>query len=212
MKDFSLETRSPKLQKPRVLSWSSFALLGLLGLGACGTNLGTDAPGKQSSFHRVADAKLAAQVRGELLKKLGKDALGIQPKVVANKATLWGQVRKRSSQELAKEIALSVAGISRVRNRIQVKPPKDDPRNAMDRTVGHVEEELRDAALENRVGLALLGEVGRHALHIEVESSDGVVSLRGPVPDLERRDRALKTAEDTRGVKEVIDLLAIQGS
>ena len=39
--------------------------------------------------------------------------------------------------------------------------------------------------------------------------SDGVVSLRGTVPDEARRKLALETAKKVDGVKELIDLIAV---
>ncbi|MCH9647265.1 MAG: BON domain-containing protein [Deltaproteobacteria bacterium] len=181
----------------------------LLGLGACAARLGMDQETERSEAHQVADAELAAQVRGALLDKLGKDALGIQPQVSSTTATLWGQVQERSSQELAREIALSVPGIRRVKNRIALDKSGEDDRGLVGKTMEHSGAELRDAATENRVGLALLGELGRYGLDIEVESSDGIVSLRGPMPDQERKQRALKTAQDAEGVRKVIDLLEL---
>lgn len=59
--------------------------------------------------------------------------------------------------------------------------------------------------------LLLAAEIGRHAFDLEVECSDGVVSLRGTVPDEERHRIALRAAESTSGVKKVIDLLRVGG-
>mgnify|MGYP006198154293 CR=1 FL=1 len=72
------------------------------------------------------------------------------------------------------------------------------------------EAEVQDAALELRVGKTLLGEIGRHALRLEVESTDGVVSLRGKVPDRQRKELALRAAHETPGVKKVIDLIEVR--
>jgi osmotically-inducible protein OsmY len=55
----------------------------------------------------------------------------------------------------------------------------------------------------------LTREVGKWARKIEVEAVEGVVSLRGTVPDQARYDIALKTATGVGGVKQVIDLLRI---
>ncbi len=185
-------------------------MLGLyLGLGACTAGLGKNQQPERSEAQQIEDAQLAARVRGELLAKLGSDALGIQPQVTTHTATLWGQVLERSSQELAREVALSVPGIDRVKNRIKVDKSAEDRRSLVGKTIDHSGAELRDAATENRVGMALLGELGRYGLDIEVESSDGIVSLRGRMPDQERKQRALKTTQEIEGVQKVIDLLEL---
>jgi osmotically-inducible protein OsmY len=36
---------------------------------------------------------------------------------------------------------------------------------------------------------------------------DGVVSLRGTLPDRQRREIAVKAAKDTKGVRKVVDLI-----
>ena len=53
-------------------------------------------------------------------------------------------------------------------------------------------------------------EIGRYALDLEVEATDGVVSLRGKLPDRLRKRLALDTAKETQGVKTVIDLLDVR--
>ena len=64
--------------------------------------------------------------------------------------------------------------------------------------------------LEMRIGKNLLGEIGRYALDLEVEATDGVISLRGTLPDPERKSLALKAARGTAGVKQVIDLVQVR--
>jgi osmotically-inducible protein OsmY len=76
--------------------------------------------------------------------------------------------------------------------------------------VDHVELEVQDAILEARLKKSLLAEIGRYALDVEIESSGGVVSLRGTLPDQERKTLALRTVEKASGVKKVIDLLHVR--
>jgi osmotically-inducible protein OsmY len=53
-------------------------------------------------------------------------------------------------------------------------------------------------------------EIGKTAWKIEVEAVEGVVSLRGTVPDQARLEIALKTAAGVKGVKQVVDLLRVE--
>jgi hyperosmotically inducible protein len=73
-----------------------------------------------------------------------------------------------------------------------------------------VEREVADAVLEGKVKTGLLEELGKVAFDIEVEATDGVVSLSGTVPDAARRDLAVKIARKTSGVKELHDLLNVK--
>jgi osmotically-inducible protein OsmY len=108
-------------------------------------------------------------------------------------------VSKRSTAELAEEVARSVEGVSKVDNRLAVVEGSQ--------ASGNVENEANDSLLESRVKMALASEIGRHAWNVEVEATDGVVSLRGTVPDRERREIAVKAAKGTKGVRKVVDLI-----
>ncbi|HKV10439.1 MAG TPA: BON domain-containing protein [Thermoanaerobaculia bacterium] len=158
----------------------------------------------------VEEAGLAADVRLALLDKLGWDALDVRVEVDRGEAILLGEVDKRATQELAEEVALSIQGIRRVDNRLRLKPERA-PETVVDRAASATESEVNDAALEMRVGKNLLAEIGRYALSLEVEVTDGVASVRGTVPDRERKALALKAAEGTPGVKKVIDLIDVRG-
>jgi osmotically-inducible protein OsmY len=183
-----------------------FPLLLSLLLAACaGTVPGARSPAVDSD---VTDASIQADIYVALLEKLGGDGLPIDVEVQGSRAVLTGQVEERSTQELAEEVALSVPGVRRVDNRVTVAVPA--ARTPMGQAVSNTELEVQDAALEARVGKNLLGEIGRYALDLEVESTDGVVSLRGTLPDEERRKLALRAAEGTSGVKKVVDLLRVR--
>ena len=157
---------------------------------------------------RVADALLTEKMRAKLLARLGTDALGIEIAAAGDRVRLSGEVAERSTQELAEEVARSVRGVRRVDNRIALELRRDRP-GAVRRAAAETERELHDAAIESRVKSKLLGELGRWALDVEVEAADGVVSLRGWVPDAARKRLALDAARDVRGVERVIDLIRI---
>jgi osmotically-inducible protein OsmY len=179
-------------------------------LSACAaTAPGTARGGWANGEENVEDASLGADVRLALIDKLGFDALGITVDTAGGSVYLTGGVEKRATQELAEEVALSVPGVTKVENRLSLKPTAQSE-TVVEQAVSSSELEVQDAALELRVGKNLLGEIGRHALSLEVESTDGVVSLRGRVPDRERKELALRAAQDTPGVKKVIDLVEVR--
>ena len=155
----------------------------------------------------VADALLGLEVRGRLLDRLGWDGLRLGVEVSGDAVTLDGEVQERATQELAEEVALSVDGIHSVDNRLTVRPAETDRETPVGDAVADAELEVRDAALEVRVKANLFKEIGRHAREVEVEATDGEVSLRGRLPDEARKRLALEAARGTKGVTEVIDLL-----
>jgi hyperosmotically inducible protein len=144
------------------------------------------------------------RVKTALLEKLGADALAISVSVAGTRAVLDGTVEKRATQELAEEVALAVEGIASVDDRLRLEPESGGTAERATRDAGR---EIDDAMLESRVKLTLFNELGKHASRIEVEAVDGVVSLRGVLPDRDREKLALRTARGVSGVKKVVDLL-----
>jgi osmotically-inducible protein OsmY len=192
----------------RSTPWLAALLAGSLLAGCVGTT-GPRAGAAAGRAPSVEDAARRNDVHLALLDKFGSEALGIAVKVDGDRALLSGEVPSRSTQELAEEVALSVPGIRRVNNLLTVDTKRSDLSTPAGRAVDKADAEVRDAALELRVGQRLLSEIGRYALDLEVEATDGVVSLRGKMPDEERRRLALKTAEQTPGVQKVINLLQV---
>jgi hyperosmotically inducible periplasmic protein len=188
---------------------ASALLLSLL-LSACASTVPTQRVRASEEARReqdVSDARLRNEIRLALLDKLGQDALGITVVAAGGRVGLYGAVHERSTQELAEEVAKSVPGVLRVDNRLSSRRTSADAPVAS--ALGHAGREVDDAVLEVRVGKALLSEIGRYALDVEIEASDGAVSLRGTLPDPERKSLALKAAERTSGVVKVVDLLQV---
>jgi hyperosmotically inducible protein len=148
-----------------------------------------------------AEKRVAADVQSRLVAWLGPDAQTIQVTVVGSRAFLIGVVEERVTQELADEVALASTGVASSHNRVQAR--KAD-RHFLDwlRDEGH------DTFLEIRVKRALQHEGLAFARAIEVETVDGVVSLRGQVESLEQRNLAVELAGKVEGAKKVLDLLS----
>jgi len=161
----------------------------------------------QSQGEKEQDAAYAKEleIRDLLLEKGGESAMGIRVTVDRTKAILTGEVPGRPAQELAEEVAKSVEGIKSVDNRLQIKPRSGGPAPAQT-----LEQELADARLEAKVKRHIHDEIGQWSKEIGVEAVEGVVSLRGTVPDENRKKLALDTAQKTKGVKKVIDLLKVK--
>lgn len=147
----------------------------------------------------AADSLKAFSLRLKLLDELGADALGIRVSVRGDHVLLSGSVSRKSSQELAREVALSAEGVRSVDSRVFETRPAGGLVDAAG--------EVRDAALESRVKVALLREFGSTALGIEVEATDGVVSLRGTVADPDVLKACVERARSVPGVRKVVDLL-----
>lgn len=154
-----------------------------------------------SNDPQVSQALAGVAVKAKLIEKLGSDGLRIDVQMNGTTAVLTGQVEKKESQELAKEVALSVAEVKNVDNRLTQNPAKETSASK------DLELEIRDGALETKVKSILLTEVGANAMKIEVEATNGVVSLRGTVPSAEVARVAVDKSKAISGVKKVVNLL-----
>lgn len=169
-------------------------------VAAASTVLGQEKKGEEQDSTYAKEL----EIRDLLLEKGGQNALGIRVTVDRSKAILTGEVPTRAVQELAEEVALSVDGIKAVDNRLQLKPP------AGGSAPTKLDEEVADARLESKVKRHLYDEIGKRARDLEVEAVDGVVSLRGTLPDEARKKIALDAAGKTKGVKRVVDLIKVK--
>lgn len=147
-----------------------------------------------------------AEIEKYLVERLGDDASGIRVVLIGTRAVLTGDVQERVTQELAKEVVLSLDDVRTAANRIQAR---------YDPTIleGQALLEGKDAELEIRVKRALLRYAGEKAARqLEVESVDGVISLRGIVDDAAHYELALKVARETPGVRQVLDLVRVRAA
>ncbi len=152
----------------------------------------------------ATNAETEKAITTALVDKLGDDAKTIRVAFFDGKATLSGKVNEDSTGEIAKEVALYVPGVTKVENQIE---------SVSNRGLGSgkVMDETKDSSVERDVKNALQQETGAHASKIEVEACNGVVSIRGDVPDQSRHDLAVAAAKKVTGVTKLIDLLRIAG-
>ena len=156
----------------------AMALLGALSIAATAAE---DTKDDEGIVQELSDGLLELKVKTSLLEKLGTSAMGIEVTAENGEVTLSGTVDEKSAQELAEEVVEALDGVRSVDNDIRLEKDEDGEHPVGD-AVGHAESEVKDAALETKVKTRLVGEIGRHAFRIEVEASNGVVSLRGVVP------------------------------
>jgi osmotically-inducible protein OsmY len=159
-------------------------------------------PGGKTAGTLVDEALLSLKVRTKLLTEVKYDALHIHVDVEGSSVTLSGTMKKKSSLDLAEEVAKSVDGVKHVNNKLELKESA-----AAEASDGP---EVPDALLETKIKSKLLAKTGVGAFKIEVEASSGVVSLSGSVPSKARRDEVMRIARETDGAKEVHDLLKIK--
>jgi len=181
-------------------------VLGTVALGGCNSK----APSSDAADRGGPSThSLALRVKLELLRKLGADALHVDVEAENGRIVLAGEVKKRATAELAEEVAGKVSGVHGVDSRLKVagQTAAPDAASKLDRALGEAENEVRDAALETRVRLALVDRLGSDGFRIGTDAASGVVTLEFPGSiDRQRRHEAVRIAETVEGVSKVISL------
>jgi osmotically-inducible protein OsmY len=159
---------------------------------------------------QVADVLLLTRIRVALLERLKEEGMRVTIEVHGGSVDLSGQVERRENVELAERVAASVNGVRTVRSRVTLAPSGQVLEPPIAHALGKAERAVTNALLQAKVKARLLEELGKVAFDIEVEATDGIVSLSGTVPDGTREKLAVKIAKGTPGVKELHDLLKVK--
>ena len=136
----------------------------------------------------------------------------IKVKVDQAAATLSGDVATAAQKADAERLA-HVDGVKTVQNNIAVnadadKTVADRIKNGMSKTG----EKISDAWITTKVKWFFVGEDLLKGSDINVDTKDNVVTLKGTVKSAPGRARAVELAQNTDGVKRVIDQLAVRST
>ena len=136
----------------------------------------------------------------------------VKVKVEQGVAMLSGKVATAAQKAEAERIA-TVDGISRVDSTIEVDADVD--KNLSERIKGGVSktgEKISDGWITTKVNWFFVGEDRLKGSHIDVDTKDNVVTLKGTVQSQAGRLRAVELAKETEGVKRVADQLTVSTS
>lgn len=123
-------------------------------------------------------------------------------------AVLKGKVENEVDRELAERIALDVKGIDKVDNQLEIDPEVAAEPGAK----ASMAQRFEDATLTATVKSKLLWSSVTEALKIEVDSKDGVVTLKGRAQSPEAKEVAGNLATNTDGVVSVNNLISISAA
>jgi hyperosmotically inducible protein len=148
--------------------------------------------------------------------------------------TLNGAVDTPAARARAVQLAKATDGVREVVDQLTVTPGVTPTTGVDDKIQGEAREAARDAdaktdaaqkkagdtadragnvvsnaALTSAVKTKFLADTDISGLKIDVDSNNGVVTLTGMVPSAAEKNRALKVARETDGVKSVVDRLKV---
>jgi hyperosmotically inducible periplasmic protein len=127
--------------------------------------------------------------------------------------TLKGEVDTEAAKARAVEVARATEGVRDVVDSMTVKIAATPTTGAMDSardTAAAAGDMLSDAGITTSVKTKLLADPDVGGLKIDVDTANGVVTLKGNVNSAAERRRAVEVAKGTDGVKSVKDSLKIE--
>ena len=201
------------------------AALSLLGLPAAAARA-DEAPVVRASGADPADEDRAKDIEARLRDDPQLQNRQINVDVSGKRVRLWGEVdtadERRRAEDLVKrgDPTLTVddqLAVAAERTRTPPGASSGDKARDKGKEVAHkarkaaneVAEMATDAWITSKIKTQLIGTDGVHASGINVDTSDGVVTLRGNVRSAAERAKALSIARQTRGVVKVTDELQI---
>jgi len=152
----------------------------------------------------MSDGWVALKVRGVLLFHRNVSLTGKQVTVADGVVTLTGTAANEAEKELTVQYAADVRGVKSVVDKLQIpnSPPAPTPR-----TLG---EKIDDASVTAQLKYALAMHRSTSALHTEVSTHEGVVTIRGQARNGAEKDLVTRLAEDIQGVRSVHNEMLVQ--
>jgi hyperosmotically inducible periplasmic protein len=149
-----------------------------------------------------SDAWIAMKVRGELLVKANVSATATKVDVKDGVVTLSGNVQNLAQKDLTEAYTKDIDNVKAVRNDLVVAPaaPGD--------TAGEV---IDDASITSQVKYALLSHRSTSAMATKVTTENAVVNITGVADSDAEKALVTKLAQDTRGVKSVVNDMTVKG-
>jgi hyperosmotically inducible protein len=156
----------------------------------------------KSDIPEHSDAWIALKIRSELLVKANVSASATKVDVRDGIVTLSGTASSAAQKDLTEAYAKDIDNVKAVRNQMVVETPA-----AGTSTVGEV---IDDASITSEVKYALLSHGSTSALATKVTTVDSVVSITGVAGSDAEKDLVTKLAQDTRGVKSVVNDMTVK--
>lgn len=151
---------------------------------------------------RLDDATLAATVKSKLLWNSNTRGLDIQVRSENGAITLSGNAQTSAAKELAGQLAENTEGVSQVFNHLSISTA-DSSSSEVQTAVEEARENISDGWITSKVKASLLYSRNLDGLNIEVNTQEGLVTLRGKVLSNAEKRLAMDIARNIRGVRGV---------
>lgn len=161
-----------------------------------------------ASADPVQDARLEGSLQTALALNRMLNPFLIKVEVDGQRARLTGEVENDVERQLAEHVALATRGIEQVDNQLRVNAELvEHPLE-----LRAYAQRLEDATLAAVIRARLLWSATTEKAPIEVQSSGGVVTLRGKVDSAEAKELADVLARSSEGVHLVNNLVSLDSA
>lgn len=168
---------------------------------------------KGESVAENLDAWISMKVKTSLLFHRNLSTSKTDVQVKDGVVTLRGEAASPAQMDLATEYVKDVEGVKGVQNEMTVSQTPGNPdEKTMGEKMGDVGESIDDASITALVKMTLLYHRSTSALHTNVETNQGLVTLEGKAKNAAEKDLVTKYAQDVYGVKGVTNNISIEES
>lgn len=181
-------------------------------LGLSAASFAGDNNAHYDNDDKLKDAWIDGKVETALLVNRHLNNFTIDTDVKANTVYLTGTVKSSVDKDLAGEIAKSIKGVANVENKLMVKEDTEMKRRAYNED----DEDTRswgtwydDSTTTASVKSKFLWNGEVDGLDINVDTLNGVVTLNGEADSTANKALAEKLAQNTDGVRSVVNNLTI---
>lgn len=155
----------------------------------------------KSDFPEHSDSWIALKVRSVLLVKANVSATATKVDVKDGVVTLSGTAQSPAQKDLTEAYAKDIDNVKAVKNDIVVQAPAES---------STVSEVIDDASITSEVKYALLSHRSTSALSTKVTTNNAVVNISGVAGSSAEKDLVTKLAQDSRGVKSVVNDMTVK--
>ena len=151
----------------------------------------------QTVGEELDDATITTKVEAKMAGDPDVSAFNVDVDTNEGVVRLSGTVEKPEARAEAEKLARETEGVRRVINDIKVG----------ERDMG---DRMSDTAITTKIKAKITGDPDLNPFNINVDTKDGVVTLRGTVKHADSKAEAEKLARDTEGVKSVENMLQVE--
>lgn len=188
----------------------SMMVAGMITTGATAGDMDTDNKWEKNA----KDAWIDGKAEATLLFNGNLDSFDINTDVVEGKVILTGKVDTSVDKKLAEELVANIDGVTSVDNRLsviktQMSTDVDEVKGDVKDSVNEGVSSLTDAKIATVIKTRLLLDSDISGFDIDVDVTDGNVTLSGNVETDAMRDLAVEIAKNASDVNDVEDNLNV---